>query len=145
MTRSTVPNRQLEGEEITLTRLVKNFQQPDRGLREKAWKLKAARQLADVESINELWQKFMQVRARIAKNTDACHPTVSMPGSRNCASITPLKIANPSPTLSAGGWYRQPRVSITNERNSSDLTRSVRGTWWMAGTAAHTAGRHNLA
>ena len=58
-----------EGEEITLTRLVKNFQQPDRGLREKAWKLKAARQLADVESINELWQKFMQVRARIAKNT----------------------------------------------------------------------------
>jgi len=38
-------------------------------LREKAWKLKAARQLADVESINELWQKFMQVRARIAKNT----------------------------------------------------------------------------
>jgi oligoendopeptidase F len=58
-----------EGEEITLTRLVKNFQQPDRGLREKAWKLKAARQLADVESINELWEKFMQVRARIAKNT----------------------------------------------------------------------------
>ncbi len=58
-----------EGEEITLTRLVKNFQQPDRGLREKAWKLKAARQLADVESINELWEKFMHVRSRIARNT----------------------------------------------------------------------------
>jgi oligoendopeptidase F len=58
-----------EGEEITLTRLAKNFQQPDRERREKAWKLKASRQLADVESINELWEKFMQVRARIAENT----------------------------------------------------------------------------
>ena len=58
-----------EGEEITLTRLVMNFQQPDRQRREKAWKLKAKRQLADVPAINELWVKFMDVRARIAKNT----------------------------------------------------------------------------
>jgi oligoendopeptidase F len=57
-----------EGEEITLTRLALNFQQPDRGRREKAWKLKAERQLADVESINDLWLKFMNVRATIAKN-----------------------------------------------------------------------------
>ena len=60
---------QWEGEEITLTRLAGNFQQPDRERREKAWKLKAARQLADVESINELWGKFMDLRARIAQNT----------------------------------------------------------------------------
>ena len=59
---------QWEGEEVTLTRLALNFQQPDRERREKAWKLKAARQLADVEAINELWVKFMDVRARIAKN-----------------------------------------------------------------------------
>ena len=58
-----------EGQEITLTRLAKNFQQPDRERREKAWNLKASRQLADVEAINELWVKFMEVRARIAKNT----------------------------------------------------------------------------
>jgi oligoendopeptidase F len=57
-----------EGEEITLKRLAMNFQLPDRGRREKAWKLKAARQLADVEAINELWAKFMPLRARIAKN-----------------------------------------------------------------------------
>ena len=57
-----------EGEEITLTRLAINFQQPDRARREKAWKLKAARQLADAEAINELWAKFMDVRASIAKN-----------------------------------------------------------------------------
>ena len=60
---------QWEGEEVTLTRLAMNFHQPDRARREKAWKLKAARQLADVEAINELWGQFMDVRARIAKNT----------------------------------------------------------------------------
>ncbi len=56
-----------EGEEITLTRLALNFQQPDRARREKAWQLKAERQLADRKAINDLWQKFMDVRARIAK------------------------------------------------------------------------------
>jgi oligoendopeptidase F len=59
-----------EGEEITLTRLALNFQQPDRARREKAWHLKAERQLSDRKAINELWQKFMAVRARIAKNAD---------------------------------------------------------------------------
>jgi oligoendopeptidase F len=61
---------QWEGQEVTLTRLALNFQQHDRERREKAWKLKAARQLADVEIINELWVKFMDVRARIARNAD---------------------------------------------------------------------------
>jgi oligoendopeptidase F len=61
---------QWEGQEVTLTRLALNFQQPDRERREKAWKLKAARQLADAESINELWLKFMDVRARIAQNAN---------------------------------------------------------------------------
>ena len=61
---------QWEGEEVTLTHLAMNFQQSDRVRREKAWKLKAARQLADVEAINELWIKFMELRARIAKNAD---------------------------------------------------------------------------
>ena len=59
---------QWNGEEITLTRLAMNFQQPDRERREKAWKLKASRQLADVEAINDLWVKFMDVRLRIAQN-----------------------------------------------------------------------------
>ena len=57
-----------EGEETTLTRLAMNFQQPDRQRREKAWMLKASRQLADVPAINELWIRFMDLRARIAKN-----------------------------------------------------------------------------
>jgi oligoendopeptidase F len=59
---------QWDGQEVTLTRLALNFQQPDRERREKAWKLKAARQLTDVEAINEMWVKFMDVRLRIAQN-----------------------------------------------------------------------------
>jgi oligoendopeptidase F len=59
-----------DGEEITLTRLAMNFQQPDRARREKAWHLKADRQLSDRKAINNLWQKFMDVRATIAKNAD---------------------------------------------------------------------------
>lgn len=59
---------QWEGEEVTLTRLAMTFQQPDRSKREQAWNAKAKRQLDDVEAINDLWVKFMEVRARIAKN-----------------------------------------------------------------------------
>lgn len=73
-----------EGEEITLTRLALNFQQPDRARREKAWHLKADRQLADRKAINNLWQKFMDVRTRIAKNADK-------PGFREYAWIQKLR------------------------------------------------------
>ena len=59
-----------EGQEITLTRLALNFQQPDRARREKAWQLKAERQLSDRKAINDLWGKFMEVRLRIAQNAD---------------------------------------------------------------------------
>jgi oligoendopeptidase F len=59
-----------EGKEITLTRLAMIFEQPDRVKREKAWHLKAERQLADRKAINDLWQKFMDVRAKIARNAD---------------------------------------------------------------------------
>jgi oligoendopeptidase F len=73
-----------EGQEVTLTRLAMNFQQPDRSRREKAWNLKAGRQLADREVINDLWQKFMQVRARIAKNN-------GMPSFRDYAWVNKLR------------------------------------------------------
>jgi oligoendopeptidase F len=61
---------QWDGEETTLTRLAMTFQQPDRSRREKAWHLKAERQLSDRKAINDLWQKFMDIRARIASNAD---------------------------------------------------------------------------
>ena len=73
-----------EGQEVTLTRLAMNFQQPNREKREKAWNLKAGRQLADRESINDLWQKFMHVRARIAGNN-------GMPSFREYAWVNKLR------------------------------------------------------
>lgn len=57
-----------EGEEITLTQLALHFRHPDRSYRERAWHLKAERQLADRRAINDLWQRFMDVRAKIAAN-----------------------------------------------------------------------------
>jgi len=57
-----------DGQELTLTRLGMVFQEPDRARREKAWQLKAGRQLADREAVDDLWQKFMELRARIARN-----------------------------------------------------------------------------
>lgn len=57
-----------ESQEITMTRLQMTFEQPDRSKRERAWQLKATRQLADRQALNALWQKFMEVRARIAAN-----------------------------------------------------------------------------
>ncbi len=57
-----------EGQELTLTRLAMVFQEADRTRREKAWRLKAERQLADRQAVDDLWRKFMDVRARIAKN-----------------------------------------------------------------------------
>ena len=57
-----------EGKEVTLTQLKTTFQKPDRAQREKAWRLIAERQLADRKAVNELWQKFMVLRAEIARN-----------------------------------------------------------------------------
>lgn len=57
-----------EGEEVTLTKLALVFRQPDRARREQAWHLRAERQLADRAAVNDLWQKFMKVRAEIARN-----------------------------------------------------------------------------
>jgi oligoendopeptidase F len=58
-----------EGQELTLTQLLGVIaQSPDRAVRERAWRLRAERQLADREAINALWVKFMNVRRQIAAN-----------------------------------------------------------------------------
>lgn len=62
-----------EGKEVTLTQLKTVFEEPERSKREKAWRLIAERQLADRKAVNELWQKFMALRAKIAAN--ACKPS----------------------------------------------------------------------
>jgi oligoendopeptidase F len=57
-----------EGKELTLPQLQPVYQEPDRERRERAWRLAAARQLADRLAINELWGKMMAVRRQIAAN-----------------------------------------------------------------------------
>jgi oligoendopeptidase F len=58
-----------EGQELTLTQLRAVISRSaDRGLRERAWRLGAQRQLADREAINALWVKFMDLRRKVAEN-----------------------------------------------------------------------------
>ena len=58
------------GEELTLPQLQPVYQDPDRVLRERAWRLAAERQLADREKINALWVEFLDLRRTIAANAD---------------------------------------------------------------------------
>lgn len=57
-----------EGQEITLQQLRVVLQSEDRDLRERAWRLAAARQLDDREAINRLWGEFMKLRGQLAEN-----------------------------------------------------------------------------
>ena len=57
-----------EGKELTLQQLRSASQTEDRSLREKAWRLAAARQLADRQAINDLWLEFMQLRRQLTEN-----------------------------------------------------------------------------
>lgn len=61
---------QWKGQETTLVQLRPVYQNPDRDLRERAWKLAAERQLRDREAINTLWARFMQLRRQLAVNAD---------------------------------------------------------------------------
>ncbi len=57
-----------EGKEVTPSQLQPVFQEPDRALRETAWRRVAERQLADREAINGLWQQMLDLRRRLAAN-----------------------------------------------------------------------------
>ena len=126
---------QWEGQEVTLTRLAMNFQQPDRERREKAWKLKAGRQLADVEAINNLWGKAMQVRARIARNA-------GKPSYREYAWQQKLRFNySPADCKSFAQAIEQVVVPAATRiyekrRRALGSTACVPGTWWMAGSSA---------
>lgn len=56
------------GEELTLPQLQPLYQNPERSVRERAWRLAAQRWLADRPAINELWQKFLKLRQQMAVN-----------------------------------------------------------------------------
>jgi oligoendopeptidase F len=57
-----------EGQEYTISRFRQKLHNPDRSQREKVWRTIIDRQMADRQTINELWQKYMELRGRIAAN-----------------------------------------------------------------------------
>jgi oligoendopeptidase F len=59
-----------EGREVTPSQLSVVFQDPDRHRRESAWRALAQRKLADREAVNQLWQRYLPLRQRIAANAD---------------------------------------------------------------------------
>ncbi|MEW5718891.1 MAG: M3 family oligoendopeptidase [Chloroflexota bacterium] len=61
---------QWDGKEVTISQLRPVYQNPDRALRERAWRASMARQLADRQAINDLWKEFLALRRTIAANAD---------------------------------------------------------------------------
>jgi len=57
-----------EGKEVTVAQLRPVYQSHDRAMREKAWRVAAARQLMDRQAIAELWGKFLGLRLKMASN-----------------------------------------------------------------------------
>ena len=57
-----------EGEKITLPRLARELERPDRAVREKAWNLAMDRYQADREAINGIWKSLFNLRSQIAAN-----------------------------------------------------------------------------
>ena len=59
-----------KGEEITLSQAIQKLNDPDREKRETIWHKVLDRRLEDRKGINDLWGKFMENRAAIAKNAE---------------------------------------------------------------------------
>ena len=59
-----------DGQEVTLVRLQAALLDPDRARREQAWRLGLERRLTDRDATNALWRKFLDLRRRIAAQTD---------------------------------------------------------------------------
>ena len=57
---------QWDGKEVTVVQLRPVYQNPDRSLREQAWRLATQRHLEDREAIADLWRQFMDLRGRMA-------------------------------------------------------------------------------
>jgi oligoendopeptidase F len=57
-----------DGQEQTPAQLAPIYQEPERHVREKAWRSAFERQLADRGAINKLWQKLLALRLKIASN-----------------------------------------------------------------------------
>ena len=56
------------GEEKTLTQMGRYLEEPDRPLREEAWKLVAERRLQEKEKFEDIFDQMLALREKIAKN-----------------------------------------------------------------------------
>jgi oligoendopeptidase F len=59
-----------EGRELTLDQLQPLYQDADRTVRERVWRLAQTRQLADRGALNGLWGRMLSLRRQIAANAD---------------------------------------------------------------------------
>ncbi len=57
------------GEERTLVQMARYLEEPDRALRQEAWALVANRRLAEVDKFDEIFEKQIELRQRMAKNS----------------------------------------------------------------------------
>ncbi len=57
-----------DGEEQTLPQMARYQQEPDRALRERAWRATTARRLQDADALEALFDKMLAGRARVAAN-----------------------------------------------------------------------------
>jgi oligoendopeptidase F len=57
-------------EERTFAQMRALSYEPDRSIRQRAWEAIEARRLKERQNINDLWEKFMPVRLKIAENAD---------------------------------------------------------------------------
>lgn len=58
------------GDDVPLPRLYPLYQDPQRDVRERAWQLVTQRQLADRDSINDVWCRSLTLRRRLAANCE---------------------------------------------------------------------------
>ncbi len=56
-----------DGEERTVEQMRPVYQEADRARREQAWRLVAERQLADRDAINQVWQRLLGLRLKVAE------------------------------------------------------------------------------
>ncbi len=61
---------EFDGKEYTLQQMGRFLEEPDRAVREKAWKLSQARQAKDWQTCDDIFQKMIDIRSTIAKNAD---------------------------------------------------------------------------
>jgi oligoendopeptidase F len=57
-----------EGEQIPAIRVLSILEQPEREIRERAWKLRLDRWMEDIPAIDEIWRKMLTLRKQIAAN-----------------------------------------------------------------------------